>query len=64
MVMAMDKWCKKCDVDTLHHNHDCMICTERERRLARVKWCALTDGEKIEVLLKRIENLERSPIKY
>jgi hypothetical protein len=64
MVMAMYKWCAECDVDTLHHNHDCTVCSERERRVKRAEWCALTDGERIELLMKRIEILERKPVRY
>ena len=64
MVMAMHTWCITCESDTLHHNSKCTDCTEREHRLERAKWLALTDGERIEILLKRIEKLERGPMTF
>lgn len=64
MVMAQHTWCRTCDADTLHHNGKCTICAERIRRKKRAVWVALTPDEKIEKLLKRIEALERNPIRY
>ena len=64
MVMAHYTWCPKCDMDTLHHNHECTICAERIRREERAVWLSLTAEEKIEKLLKRIEILERNPVRY
>lgn len=64
MVMARHQWCGTCEAETLHHNNKCTKCMEREKRVERAKWNALTNEEKIEVLLKRVEQLEKSPIKY
>ena len=64
MVMARHQWCRKCEAETLHHNNRCTQCMDREKRVARGKWNALTNEEKIEALLKRVEQLEKSPIKY
>jgi predicted amidophosphoribosyltransferase len=64
MVMAINEWCVECDRETMHHNSKCVKCIEAKRRLNRAVWIALTNEEKIERLLKRIEQLERSPMKY
>ena len=64
MVMAIHQYCITCDAKTLHHNSKCTICQERERRIARAKWLALTPDEKIEILLERIEKLEANPVRY
>ena len=59
MVLAQHRWCTKCDRDTMHHNNKCVPCQEIRRREERVIWLALTPEEKIERLLKRIEDLEK-----
>ncbi len=64
MVRAIHQRCDQCDAFTMHHDGGCVVCAERERRVERAKWLALTDNEKIEVLLKRIEVLERGPTRY
>jgi len=64
MVMVREKWCDVCDITTMHHDNKCIFCTERKRRLERAEWMALTNEEKIEILLKRIEDLEASPTTY
>ena len=63
MVMARHEWCTICDAQTMHHSGECTACAERIRREERAVWLALTPDEKIERLLKRIEDLERSPIR-
>ena len=63
MVMAQHTWCNQCDGDTLHHDGHCTVCVEKERRVRRATWLALTPDEKIEELVKRIERLEQMPFR-
>jgi len=63
MVMALMQWCNECDNNTMHHNGNCVECSEKRRRVERAKWLALTQAEQIEILLKRIEKLEQSPLR-
>jgi len=54
-----DEMCIKCGHVTPHTNHKCSNCSEKETRLAKARWDALTDSEKIEELKERIDRIER-----
>jgi len=63
-MIAQMTYCRICDKETMHHSTKCTVCAERERRLERAKWLALTSEEKIDALLMRIEHLEQNPLRF
>lgn len=48
----------------MHTNTKCNICNEREERERVAKWNVQTVDEKLQDLRKRVESLERDPIRY
>lgn len=46
---------------TAHNDQKCVACAEEAREDAQKRWDELSDPEKIEALLRRVEALERRP---
>lgn len=63
MYISFQK-CNKCGETTQHLNGKCSKCTAKEFEKKEAEWKAKTNEEKIDILLKRIEKLERGEIKY
>jgi hypothetical protein len=57
-------YCFKCEKETQHINGNCLFCCERLDRERIAKWNAQTIDEKLSNLRKRIEELERGPMRF
>jgi len=64
MAFIRYEYCSVCEKETEHINLNCSSCQERERRLFIGQWNALNVDEKIQDLRKRIEKLERGPMRF
>jgi len=65
MAFVRDEYCDKCGRHTPHINSDgCQICLNKKAKEAERMWEAQDSDTKITDLRKRIERLERNPIRY
>ena len=64
--MAYITWdyCKDCEETTHHCNGECSQCRERRNRKELAAWQAQTVEEKLLDLHKRLQKLEKEPIRY
>ena len=64
MAFVCDEFCAVCKKVTQHCNSKCGVCFEREERMRIAAWNAQTDGEKLQDLRRRVEALERGPVRF
>jgi hypothetical protein len=64
MAFINDSYCPRCKKMTSHLNGECSICSDKEERKRIAKWNALTTNKKLSNLRKRVESLERGPIRF
>ena len=64
MAFVNFKYCSKCEIETNHTNDKCDTCRDRARRERTAAWNALTTDEKLQDLRRRVEGLERGPMRF
>ena len=63
MALMREKYCSKCGKETIHNWDSCLECVKKEEKIKELNWVNMPIEEKIEVLRKRIEKLERGDIR-
>ena len=65
MAYVRQEYCEKCGIDTAHiDSNGCQICLNKKNAEKERMWEAQDVDTKITDLRKRIEWLERSPIRF
>jgi predicted ATP-dependent serine protease len=64
MVYAADQYCEECASTTLHHNGKCTHCERAKAIMAEATWNAQPIEKKLLDLHRRLQKLERGPVRY
>lgn len=64
MVYTVMQYCRKCANTTVHHNGKCSACFANEERAKEAAWNSQPIEAKLLDLHRRLETIERGPMRF